>query len=487
VRDAGTQWRSRASVSRTGAASGAGTPVAIALTLAVFAFSLQQTLVIPALPALQRDLHTTTGWATWVVSGFLLVAAVSTPLAGKLGDQFGKRRALVIALSIFLLGSIAASLAPNIWSLIAARAFQGMGGAVVPLSVAIVRDEAPARRMGMMIGAVFSAAAVGTTCGVVVSGLVVDHLSWRVLFGLGAGIVAIALVLVRLVVPDSPITTHTQRDLAGAALLSFALGSGLLALTEGHGWGWGSARTLGLFAASAVAFALWALVELRVPEPMIDVRMLARRPVLLANTSSFFFGIAGYGTLVLVPRFVETPRGLPQAVAQHVHYGFGVSATTAGLFLMPGFAAGLVSGPLAGLAERRWGGKWPLMAGAVLMASGCGWLALSHGRRWQVVAAMFLVGFAWPPATTGMASVVFSIVRPAETAVAAAMTQVLRQIGGGVGAQVGATILTVDRLAGTSVPAERAYTTLFTIFATTASLAIVLGLLVAPRRRTAPL
>src|SRR5437879_6966877 len=122
------------------------------LAVAGLAYALQQTMVVPALPALQHDLHTTTGWATWLLSGFLLVASVATPLLGKLGDQYGKERLLVISLAVFLAGSIAAACAWNIWVLIGARAIQGASGAIFPLSFGIIRDEFPREKLGVAIG-----------------------------------------------------------------------------------------------------------------------------------------------------------------------------------------------------------------------------------------------------------------------------------------------------------------------------------------------
>src|ERR671936_1454540 len=131
------------------------------LTLAGTAFALQQTMVIPALPALQHDLHTTTTWVTWVLTVFLLVSSVATPILGKLGDQYGKERLLVIALAVFLVGSAGSIFAWNVWSLIGARALAGAGGAVFPLSFAIVRDEFPREKMSVAIGVISAMFGVG--------------------------------------------------------------------------------------------------------------------------------------------------------------------------------------------------------------------------------------------------------------------------------------------------------------------------------------
>ena len=190
------------------------------LTFAGLAYALQQTMVIPALVALQHDLGTTTTWVTWVLTVLLLVASVATPILGKLGDQYGKERLLTITLTIFLAGCIGAALAWNIWSLIAFRAVQGVGGAVFPLAFAIIRDEFPREKVGVAIGLISAVFGVGGGLGIVLSGLIVDHASWRWLFIVGAVNIAAAAVLVHRFVPESPIKTPSRVDFLGATLLS---------------------------------------------------------------------------------------------------------------------------------------------------------------------------------------------------------------------------------------------------------------------------
>src|SRR5215210_6551355 len=171
------------------------------LILAGIAVALQQTMIIPALPTLQHEFDTSTAWATWLLTGFLLSASVATPLLGKLGDQHGKERLLLIALSIFFVGCLGAALAPNIWVLIGFRMLQGTGGAVFPLSFAIINDEFPREKVGVAVGIVSSVFAVGGGLGLVLSGVIVDHVSWRFLFVVGAVPVGAATVLVHRYVP----------------------------------------------------------------------------------------------------------------------------------------------------------------------------------------------------------------------------------------------------------------------------------------------
>jgi EmrB/QacA subfamily drug resistance transporter len=453
------------------------------LSLAGTAFALQQTMVIPALPALQRELHTTTTWVTWVLTVFLLVASVATPVLGKLGDQYGKERLLVVSLAIFLLGSIVAALAWNIWILIGARAIQGAGGAVFPLSFGIIRDEFPPANVGVGIGLVSAVFGVGGGFGIVLSGLIVDHLSWRWLFIVGAVAIAAAVVLVHRFVPESPVKTPSRVDFVGASLLSGGLISLLLALTEGESWGWTSARTFALFTAAAALLVSWGWAELVVAEPMVDMRMLARREILFTNLTALVAGFAMFGSFVLVPNFVEIPHGLSRPVQRMVDFGFDASATKAGLYLLPSSVTLLFAGPVAGLLGRRWGSKWPLAAGLVLVGASAGSLALWHDDSWQVLAAMPILGVGIGFAFASMATLITEAVRPTETGVATGMNTVMRTVGGVVGGQVGAALLAAHTIRGTDgVPSVVGFEIAFGISAVAALIGAGVALFVTPPR-----
>jgi EmrB/QacA subfamily drug resistance transporter len=454
------------------------------LTIAGTAYALQQTMVIPALPALQRELNTTTTWVTWVLTILLLVASVSTPILGKLGDQYGKERLLVISLALFLLGCVGAAAAWNIWILILFRAVQGLGAAVFPLSFGIIRDEFPPEKVGVGIGLLSAVFGVGGGLGIVFSGLIVDHLSWRWLFILGAIPVAISVVLVHRFVPESPIKTPSRIDYVGASLLSAGLVCLLLALTEGESWGWGSARIGLLFGASAVLLAAWVFAELRVPEPMVDMHVFVQRPVLLTNICALITGFALFGTFVLLPNFVETPHGLPDATAKLVYYGFGASATKAGLYLLPSSLLMLFAGPAAGLIGRRIGFKWPLAAGMACSGAAAGSLALWHDDPWQILASMPLLGIGVGFAFAAMATLITEAVRPTETGVATGMNTVMRTVGGVVGGELGAVLLSVYTIDHTGVPSVTGYEAAFGISAAAAFAGAVVAVFVtAPRVR----
>ncbi len=263
------------------------------LTMAGTAFALQQTMVFPALTTFQHEFDTTAAWATWVLTAFLLTASVATPLLGKLGDQHGKERMLVIALSIFLLGTIGGAFAWDIGSLIFFRAVAGAGGAVFPLSFGIIRDEFPPEKVKVGIGLLSAVFGVGGGLGIVLSGLIVDNLSWRWLFVVGA-IPGRGLDRAR---PPLRAGVADQDARAARRARRGAPRCGpRLAAHRAHG-----GRSLGLDVTvlpvprsltSGLLLLAWIWTELRVEEPMVDMRMMSQRPVLLTNTTALIAGFA---------------------------------------------------------------------------------------------------------------------------------------------------------------------------------------------------
>lgn len=446
------------------------------LTLAGTAYALQQTMVLPALPTLQDELGATTTWSTWVFTGFLLTAAVFTPILGKLGDRFGKERILVLSLALFFLGTMGCALAWNIWALIGFRAASGAGAAVFPLSFGIIRDEFPPAKMKVGVGLLSAVFGVGGGFGLVLAGLIVDNLSWRWLFIVGAAPVAVAVVLVHRFVPESPVRSQSRIDVPGATLMSFTLVAFLVALSEGASWGWTSTATLGLLAASVVLAVAWVLVELRVAEPLIDMRVLAERPVLLTNITALIAGFAMFGAFSLLPRFIQ---------ADQPEYGFAASATQTGLYLVPSSLMMLVAGPVAGLLGRRFGSKWPLCAGMLLVAFGSGLLASWHDEPWQIVVAMVLLGAGVAFGFASMAALIMDAVDPTETGIATGINTVMRTVGGVIGGQVGAAILTTVTVAGTEIPTEAAYSLTFWLSAAAGLVAAVIALFVTRMRTRA--
>src|SRR3954449_11671852 len=182
------------------------------LATAALAYALLQTMVAPALPAIQRDLHASTTTVTWVLTVYLLTASVATPVVGRLGDIYGKERVLVLTLGAFALGSLIAALSHSLGLLVAGRAVQGIGGAVFPLAFGIIRDEFPREKGATAIGLISATFGIGGGGGLVLSGVLVDHLSWEWIFWVGLAMTVVAGVATHLYVPESPIKVPARID-----------------------------------------------------------------------------------------------------------------------------------------------------------------------------------------------------------------------------------------------------------------------------------
>jgi len=171
------------------------------LAVSALAYALLQTMVAPALPEIQHELGATPSTVTWVLTVYLLSASITTPILGRLGDMFGKERTLVAVLALFALGSLIAALSSSLGLLVAGRAVQGAGGAVFPLAFGIIRDEFPRERVATGIGLISATFGIGGVAGLVLSGVIVDHLSYRWIFWFGLVVVLIAMVAARLFIP----------------------------------------------------------------------------------------------------------------------------------------------------------------------------------------------------------------------------------------------------------------------------------------------
>lgn len=449
-------------------------------------FALMQAIVVPALPRIADDLDASTGWTGWTVSIYLLSASVATPLLGKLGDQFGRQRMLAVTMTIFVIGALASVFAWNIWSLIAFRALQGIGGAAYPLSFSIMRDHLPPRRVGIAMGLVSSTLGVGGGLGLVLSGLVVDSLSWRGLMvvGLAFGIAALGLTLT--VVPASQRYGSTRLDIPGAVLLSTGLVLVLVAITQSASWGWTGAPTLALAAAGGAVLVAWVVAERRSPAPMVDMAMFTRRPVLLTNLAALFCGFMMYAIFTVLPQFSQAGAGLPADAAALVTYGFAASVTASALLMLPGAILMVPLGPLGGVLGRATTYRLALVVGLAMSAVACILLALFNSSPWHVV-VMYALGAGGVAIAFGaMPKLITDAVDISETGIATGMNTVVRTLGSVIGAQVSISLVAANSIPGTGIPAEGGFTMSLWLGGGAALIALGFALALPARRRRRP-
>jgi EmrB/QacA subfamily drug resistance transporter len=450
------------------------TLVVLFLSLGGLSYAVLQSLVAPALPKIAEDLHSSTGDISWVLTAYLLAASVLTPILGRLGDMVGKRRVMLVVLVILAAGTLLAALAPNLPILIAARALQGAAGAILPLSIGIVRDELPREKVGLTVGLLSAIFGIGAGLGIVLAGPIVDHLSWEWLFWFPLMLIAAALIGVIFGVPESPVRAPGRLDVVGALILSVSLVSLLLAISKGREWGWGDGKTVALLVVGVVMLVAFALAELRIPEPLIDMRLLTVRGVWTSDLVGLTFGFAMFGTFLLLPTLLELPAA--------TGYGFGKSVSDAGLFLLPTTLMMLVFGPLSGLLERRFGARLPLFLGAVAVTAAFALPAVSHGSIWVLLVAGLFTGTGIGLAFAAMSNAIIESVPASHTGEATSVNSIVRTVGGSVGSAVVAALI-ASNSTPRGLPTDHAFTVGFSVCAAVGALAILASLAVPSARR----
>lgn len=442
------------------------------LATAALAFSLLQSLVIPAIPQLESTLHTSEDGATWLLTAYLLSAAIATPILGRVGDMVGKERVIVAVLVALSVGSLISALATTLPVMLVGRVVQGAGGAVFPLAFGIIRDEFPPQRVAGAIGVISAILGAGAGAGIVLAGPILVHLDYHWLFWIPLIMSVTATIATFIFVPESPVRAPGRINWVGAFLMSGWLVTGLLAISYAPTWGWGSASVLGLFGATLVLLALWVLAESRSASPLIDMRMMRIRAVWSTNLTALLFGFGMFAMFIVLPQFTQTPT--------RVGYGFGSSVTQSGLFLLPFAVAMVVVAPATGRLSALIGARMVLVIGSLFAASSYLVLVLAHTEEALVYVSTALLGIGIALGFASMANLIIEAVPAEQTGVATGMNTNIRNIGAALGSGI-ATSVVISGLLPDGYPKEDGYVLAFAV----SGLALVVAALVAlliPRR-----
>jgi EmrB/QacA subfamily drug resistance transporter len=454
------------------------TKILAVLSLAALAYSVLSSAVIPALPTFQRSLHTSETGVTWLLTGFLLSASVGTAIIGKLGDMHGKKRLLVWTLLILAAGTLLAAVSSSLAVLIVARLIQGVAGGIFPLSFSIARDEFPADRVAGSIGLMSAILGIGSGLGLVVGGLIDEHLSWHWLFWIPLPAMVLAAVCTWRYIPESQVRSPGRVNWAAAALMTTGMSGLLLAIAQTTAWGWTDPRTLALLAAGLAVCAVWIVVEVRSGNPLIDMTMMRVRGVWTANLAAFLLGGGLYAWFLLIPQFAQLPTS--------TGFGYGASVVAAGLYLLPCAVGMGVLGSLAGRVERRFTSRRALIAGAAISAVACSWLTLTSRHPYDMLVSSALLGVGIGLAFSALGNLIVQAVPPSQTGVASGMNTVLRTLGGALGGGIAATFVAGRVVHG--LPALAGFTATFAMAALFLAGCVVAGLLIpAPARAVAAL
>jgi EmrB/QacA subfamily drug resistance transporter len=415
--------------------------VFIALMLGMFLAALDQSIVSTALPTIVGDLGGL-NHLSWVVTSYLLASTLSTPIYGKLGDMYGRKPVFLVAILIFLAGSMLAGLSESMAELIGFRALQGIGaGGLMVGAQAIIADIVPPRERGRYMGLIGSVFAVAFVAGPLIGGFLVDNLSWRWVFYVNVPIGALAVVIVstRLHL-HTPHTRH-RIDYLGAALLSGGVGALILLATwGGTEYGWGSNEIVGLGIVGVVLLAVFVWWERRAIEPILPLQLFRSRIFSVANAMGFTIGMAMFGAIIFIPLFLQVV--------------YGASATGAGLRMVALMVGLLSASILSGRAITRIGRYRPFpIAGTAVLVVGMFLLSLLgvDTPPWVASAYMVVVGVGLGLVMQVLVLVVQNDSRPEEIGVATASATFFRGVGGAFGVALFGTIFASrlsDQLAG---------------------------------------
>lgn len=424
------------------APGGTRAPAALvgALVLGGLAYGLTATMLVPTVPALQREFDTSTTGAGWVITVGYVSASVATGIIGRIGDALGKRRALTLTLLVFASGAVVCALAGSLWLMLVGRAVQGVGGAVYPLAYGILRDRLPLQQREAAIGLVAATLGVGGGFGPVLGGAIAEHASITWIFAFGGLLALSGAVATWLFVPASvrERPPGTRPDVLGALLLAATVVAPLIAASQANVWGWGAPRTVGLFVGGAVLLVVFVAVERRVAAPLVNMRTIAHPVVLRTNLVGIAYSVCIFGGLIAMTLIAQQREG----------DGFGLGATAAGLILVP-HGVGVIAGGRLAIRLRELGQRPTLLIGQAVMLVGIGLLVPFYDVRAVLYVVAGVTGVGLGLALAATTNLVVAAVPPGEVATATAITTIVRNIGGAVGAQVLIALFTLRLIPGT--------------------------------------
>jgi MFS family permease len=446
--------------------------------LGALVVSLAQSLLIPVIGELPADLGASASTVSWLLTSTLLVAAVSVPIMGRLGDMFGKRLLLLVAIGSLVVGSLMTVFTNNIGLLIAGRAVQGISTAAIPLGISLLAGLLPRERVGSAVALISAMLGVGGALGLPLAGFVAEHADFHALFWITAGVGAVAFLGILLIVPESPNRSGGRVDVVGATILAAGLVCLLLPLSQSSSWGWGSAKVWILLAIAVLLILLFGWSQTRIPEPLVDLKALKRKPIILANLASILFGFALFASFIGTASYVEAPEA--------TGYGFGSSLLVGGLAMLPSGLMMLVFAPVAARLISQRGGPQTLAIGAVIVAVGFLARITVHEHLWQVIAGSTIIGIGTGIGYAALPSIINANTPIHELAAANGLNSLFRSLGSSLASAIGGSLLagSVVVLGGFELPSLTAYRELFALCGVASLLAAVVALGI-PHKRTA--
>lgn len=405
--------------------------------------ALMQTIIVPLIPSLPTLLDAAPGNTSWALTITLLTGAVITPIGGRLGDMYGKRRMLIASMGAVAIGSVVCALSSTLVPFLIGRGLQGLGFGTIALGISVMRDIVPARHLGASVGTMSASLGVGGALGLPFSAAIAQNLSWHALFWACAVAAVVGGIGIRLTVPESRAPSGGRFDVVGALGLAAMLICLLLPLSKGATWGWADPLTLGLFAAFVVVAGAWWSLERRAAGPLIDTRLAVERPVLLTNIASIAIGFAFYSMQLIPIQLLMAPTESPN--------GLGFDMLTASLILTPSGLVMFVCSNLSARLTARFGPRVSLAVGAVILGIGYTVFIVAMAGPWPMtwwlmVILASLIGAGLGVAYSAMPALIMRAVRVEQTGEANGVNALMRVVGTSTSAAVVGMILTASTI-----------------------------------------
>jgi MFS family permease len=347
--------------------------------------------------------------------------------------MYGKERLLLLTLVILAAGTLLAAVSSSLGVIILARFIQGASGGIFPLAFGIVRDEFPRGKVAGSIGLLSAILGVGAGAGIVLSGVIVEHLNYHWLFWIPLVLTVIAALATWRFIPESPIRVPGRINWLAATLMTVGISTVLLAISQTTRWGWGSPKTLGLILLGVIVSIAWIEVEARSRNPLIDMTMMRIRGVWTTNLAAFLLGAGMYASFIVLPQIAQLPKS--------TGFGFGASVVVSGLYLLPSTIGMMILGIYAGRISQRFGSRAALVSGTAFTTASFALLAVAHSRPYDLLIAAGLLGVGVGLAFAALGNLIVQAVPSQQTGVASGMNTVMRTLGGALGGQLSATFI----------------------------------------------
>lgn len=454
--------------------TGGGVVIAV-LALCGTVVSLQQTMVLPLVPELPDLIGTSAGSASWMITATLVAGAVATPVISRMADMYGKRRMILLTLAIVAVGAALGGISSALPLLILARALQGIGMALVPVGIATMRDELEPDKVPLAVALMSATLAIGAGVGLPLGGFLAEAFDWHVVLWLPGVLALLMLVLVLGTVSESTVRTAGAFDVRGATLLSLALVLLLLAVSKGSDWGWTDLRTLGALGVGLLLLGVFVPVELRMPNPLVDIRTAAQPVVMAANTVSVFMGFGMFVNMLVSTQLLQTPRT--------AGYGLGLDALHAGLWMAPSALVFGILAPVSGWVTRRFGPELAIAVGSAIMVISYLARVPYSGSVTLVVIGTIVVTIGTALAYSALPTLIMRSVPVTETAAANGLNTLLRSVGTSSASAVTAAVFAASTTAVGGHPSLAALNLMFVLAALASGLST--GLILPFLRRRA--